>query len=79
VVALTADSTFVYAASYTSPAVVVKIRQDDMVHINSVALAQPWGVSASAITAGWDHLYVGTDTSPGELVKFTGITEATGA
>ena len=71
-VALTADSLFLYAATYTQPANIVKIRQADMALASTVVMEQPWGIDVSSITAGWSHVYVGTDSNPGQLVKFTG-------
>jgi hypothetical protein len=99
VVALTADSTgHLYAATYTTPAKLVKIRQKDMVRVSSIELgpASPAagegadnrmsstgstdlglataavygaGVRGDSAEGRWHHVYVGTGTAPGQVVK----------
>lgn len=74
VVALDADERFVYAATYSTPALVVKLALADLKRVAALSLKMPGGEKITALVHGSaGHFYVGTDTRPGTIVQLRGF------
>ena len=74
VVALDADDMFVYAATYSTPALVVKLGQMTLNRVAALELKMPGGEKVTALVHGSaGHFFAGTDTRPGAVVRLKGF------
>jgi hypothetical protein len=79
-ISIATDAVFTYAGLYTSPARVVRLRNSDLGEVQAFEIAGSDKITALVIpdasSGAGDKVYIGTDTSPGQIVEFVGALHA---
>ena len=75
VVAVVTDANHVYAATYTSPARIVKLRGRDLSRVAAMTLRGHGADKVTSLVHSHSLLFAGTDTTPGRIFRVEGYVE----
>ena len=79
VVAVVTDASHVYAATYTSPARIIKLRGSDLSRVAAMTLHGHGASKITSLVHTHSLLFAGTDTSPGSVFRIEGYTDGPAA